>query len=107
MLSFPLEIFKNKKEDLNKAKRQYKALVRELMKYITQTKKLKYHRGFIEDFFKIMKVGLGFKKLNHYTINSIHKFTSLTVLLAGLIVFLRIKTKKDFQKFAEGTLFND
>ncbi len=35
-----------------------------------------------------------------------HKFTSLTVLLAALIVFLRIKTKKDFQRFAEGTLLN-
>lgn len=106
MLSFPLETYKHKKEDLNKAKRQYKALVNELMKYILKTKKIKYHRGFIEDFFKIMKVGLGFKKLNRFTKNSMHKFTALCVLLAGLIVFLRVKTKKDFQKFAEGTLLN-
>lgn len=45
MLSFPLEIFKNKKEDLRKAKRHYKALVKELMNYIMETKKIKYHRG--------------------------------------------------------------
>lgn len=106
ILSFPLETFENKKENLDKAKKHYRALVDELMKYITQTKKIKYHRGFIEDFFKVMKVGLGFKKLNRYTMNSMHKFTSLTVLLAALIVFLRIKTKKDFQRFAEGTLLN-
>jgi hypothetical protein len=61
ILSFPLETFENKKENLDKAKKHYKALVDELMKYITKTKKLKYHRGFIEDFFKVMKVGLGFK----------------------------------------------
>ena len=104
MLSFPLEIFKNKKENLKKAKRQYMALVKELLNFITETKKIKYHRGFIEDFFKIMKVGFGFKKLNRYTLRSMHKFTALNILLAGLIVYLRIETKKDFQKFAEGTL---
>ena len=104
MLSFPLEIFKNKKKNLKKAKRQYMALVKELMDFIMETKKIKYHRGFIEDFFKIMKVGLGFKKLNRYTLKSMHKFTALNILLAGLIVYLRIETKKDFQQFAEGTL---
>ena len=62
MLSFPLEIFKNIKKNLKKAKRQYMVLVKELMEFIIETKKIKYHRGFIEDFFKIMKVGLGFKK---------------------------------------------
>ena len=72
--------------------------------YSNETKKIKYHRGFIEDFFKIMKVGLGFKKLNRYTLKSMHKFTALNILLAGLIVYLRIETKKDFQQFAEGTL---
>ena len=80
MLSFPLEIFKNKKENLKKAKRQYMALVKELMSFITETKKIKYHRGFIEDFFKIMKVGFGFKKLNRYTLKSMHKFTALNIL---------------------------
>lgn len=104
MLSFPLDIYKHQHTDLNKAKAQYKALVEELMEKITKTKKIKYHRGFIEDFFKIMKVGLGFKKLNRYTLESMHKFTSLNILLAGLIVYLRIETKKDFQMFAEGTL---
>ena len=104
MLSFPLEIFKNKKENLKKAKRQYMALVKELMNFIMKTKKIKYHRGFIEDFFKIMKVGFGFKKLNRYTLKSMRKFTALNIFLAGLIVYLRIETKKDFQKFAEGTL---
>ena len=104
MLSFPLEVFKNKKKNIKKAKRQYIALVKELMNYITETKKIKYHRGFIEDFFKIMKVRFGFKKLNRYTLRSMHKFTALNILLAGLIVYLRIETKKDFQMFAEGTL---
>ena len=104
ILMYPLDIFKHKKIDLKKAKRQYEALVNELLNYIDDKKKIKYRRGFIEDFFKIMKVGLGFKKLNRYTTNSMRKYTSLTVLLAGIIVHLRIKTKADFQKFAEGTL---
>lgn len=106
ILSFPLEIYKQKNENLKKAKRQYMALVKELMDSITQTKKIKYQRGFIEDFFKIMKVGLGFKKLKRYTLKSMRKFTALTILLAGLIVYLRIDSKKDFQKFAEGRLLN-
>ena len=105
ILSYPLDIYKHKKSDLKKAKIQYEALVRKLLEYLEKPKKIKYHRGFIEDFFKIMKIGLGFKKLNRFTHNSMHKFTSLTVLLAGLIVHLCVKKKGDFQKLAEGTLW--
>ena len=38
MLSFPLEVFKNKKENLEKAKRHYRALVKELMDHIMETR---------------------------------------------------------------------
>lgn len=53
------------------------------MNSITKTKKIKYYRGFIEDFFKVMKVGFGFKKLNRYSLKSMRKFTALNILLAA------------------------
>ena len=106
MLHFPLNLYKQKKINIKKAIKQYTALVKEFFSLISNKKKIKYQRGFIEDFFKIMKVGFQFKKLNRYTSASMRKFTALNILLAGLIVYLKIKTKKDFQKFAEGTLLH-
>lgn len=104
VLSYPLETYKLSKSDQEKAKEQYEKLVNELLQRLEKPKRIKYKRGFIEDFFKIMKVNLGFKNLNKNTMKSIRKHTALTVLLAGLIVHLRIKTKSDFQNFAEGNL---
>ena len=104
ILSYPLDTYKLSKKDQKKAKEQYERLVKELLENLDKPKRIKYNRGFIEDFFKIMKINLGFKNLNKFTLNSIRKHTALTVLIAGLIVHLRIKTKSDFQKFSEGKL---
>lgn len=71
---------------------------------LEKPKRIKYNGGFIEDFFRIMKINLGFKNLNKFTLNSIRKHTALTVLIAGLIVHFRINTKSNFQKFAEGKI---
>lgn len=104
LLSYSLETYKLSKNEQIKAKKQYKYLVEELLERLKKPKKIKYNRGFIEDFFKIMKINLGFKHLNKFTMKSIRRHTALTVLMAGLIVHLRIKTKSDFQKFSEGKL---
>jgi len=48
---------------------------------------------------------LGFKQLNRYTLNSMSKYTSIVVLLAGIITYLRINSKTDFQKFSEGKFY--
>lgn len=80
-------------------------LVNELLESLDKRNEMKFHRGYIEDFFKLLKEGLGFKNLNRYILKSIRKYTSLTVLLAGIIVHLRINTKTDFQKFAEGKFY--
>ena len=104
VLSYPLDTYKLSKKEQNKAKKQYERLVKELLESLDKPKRIKYNRGFIEDFFKIMKINLGFKNLNKFTLNSIRKHTALTVLIAGLIVHLRIKTKADFQKFSEGKM---
>ena len=72
---------------------------------IDKRDKIKFHRGFIEDFFKLLKEGFGFKQLNRYTLNSMSKYTSIVVLLAGIITYLRINSKTYFQKFSEGKFY--
>jgi len=104
ILDFPLHLF-HAKSNLKKVKKEYTKLVNELLDSIDKRNEIKFHRGYIEDFFKLLKEGLGFKNLNRYTLNSMRKYTALTVLLAGIIVHLRIKTKTDFQRFAEGKLY--
>ena len=104
ILDFPLHLF-HAKSNLKKVKKQYVELVNELLESLDKRNEIKFHRGYIEDFFKLLKEGLGFKNLNRYTLKSMRKYTALTVLLAGIIVHLRINTKTDFQKFAEGKFY--
>jgi hypothetical protein len=58
-------------------------------------------RSKIEDFNKLLKVGLSLNKIHSYTAKSIHKFTYLSVLLAGLITFIGFRTKKPLQRLTE------
>ena len=46
-----------------------------------------------------------FKQLNRYTLNSMSKYTAIVVLVAGIITYLRINSKTDFQKFSEGKFY--
>ena len=104
MLNYPLHLF-HAKSNLKRVKKTCKKLVQEFLEKIDERDKIKYHRGFIEDFFKLLKEGLGFKQLNRYTLNSMSKYTSIVVLLAGIITYLRINSKTDFQKFSEGKFY--
>ena len=104
MLNYPLHLF-HAKSNLKRVKKAYEKLVHEFLEKIDERDKIKCHRGFIEDFFKLLKQGLGFKQLNRYTLNSMSKYTSIVVLLAGIITYLRINSKTDFQKFSEGKFY--
>ena len=104
MLNYPLHLF-HAKSNLNKVKKAYKKLVDEFFENIDKRDKIKFHRGYIEDYFKLLKKGLGFKQLNRYTLKSMKKYTSLAVLLSGIITHLLIGSKTDFQKFSEGKFY--
>ena len=104
IFSYPLDCYFNKK-NTSKLKRKYKTLVDSLMSNIMNKKVIKYQRSHIEDYFKLLKEGLGFKHLHKYTFNSMHKATSLIVLLSGIIIHYCVDTKQDFQRLAEGTFF--
>ena len=79
MLNYPLHLF-HAKSNLKKVKKVYEKLINEFLEKIDKRDKIKFHRGFIEDFFKLLKEGLGFKQLNRYTLNSMSKYTSIVVL---------------------------
>ncbi|MBE6487456.1 MAG: hypothetical protein E7Z86_01915 [Methanosphaera stadtmanae] len=98
MFSYLLDYFYNKK-DTNILKREYKRLVKKLMDNLPNRKVIRYKRSIIEDYFKFIKEGLGFKHLHNYTFDSMHKSTSLIVLLSGIIIHSCINTKNDFQIF--------
>jgi len=104
IFSYPLDYFYNKK-DTNKLKREYKMLVNELMANLSNRKVIKYKRSIIEDYFKFIKEGLGFKHLHKYTFDSMHKTTSLIVLLSGIIIHSCVNTKNDFQMLSESKYF--
>ena len=104
IFSYPLDYFYNKR-NTNKLKREYKKLVDELMANLLNRKVIKYKRSIIEDYFKFIKEGLGFKHLHKYTFESMHKVTSLIVLLSGLIIHYCVDTKNDFQMLSESKYF--
>ena len=62
ILSYLLDTYKLSKKEQKKVKAQYKSLVKKLLKSLDKPKIIKYNRGFIEDFFKIMKINIGYKK---------------------------------------------
>lgn len=104
IFTYPLDYFYNKK-DTDRLKREYKMLVKELMANLPNRKVIKYKRSIIEDYFKFIKEGLGFKHLHKYTFDSMHKATSLIVLLSGIIIHNCINTKNDFQMLSESKYF--
>ncbi|MDR2966490.1 MAG: hypothetical protein LBU74_00880 [Methanobacteriaceae archaeon] len=58
-------------------------------------------RSKIEDFNKLLKVGLSLRKIHSYTKESIHKTVWLNVLLGGIITSLGFRTKKEIQRLTE------
>lgn len=61
-------------------------LVNELMSHLENRKVIKYQRSYIEDYFKFIKEGLGFKHMHRYTYDSMNKTTPPLVLLSGIII---------------------
>ena len=75
IFTYPLDYFYNKK-DTDRLKREYKMLVKELMANLPNRKVIKFKRSIIEDYFKFIKEGLGFKHIHKYTFDSKQKATS-------------------------------
>jgi hypothetical protein len=100
MLTYPLQIFKDKKTE-KEAKKLYNTLKKILSKKIQNWQHYKPIRGKIEDFFKLCKSGLSLKKLHKYTPESAERTTILTVFLAGLITTLGYSSKTALQKLSE------
>ncbi|MGL4669591.1 MAG: IS5-like element ISMefo1 family transposase, partial [Methanobacteriaceae archaeon] len=100
ILTYPLPLFHNKKEQ-KESKKLYQQLKRQLLKKISKWKKYKPIRGKIEDFFKLCKSGLSMKKIHKYTPKSVQRTVILNVLLAGLITTLGYNTKTALQKLSE------
>ena len=54
ILDFPLHLF-HAKSNLKKVKKQYMRLVNELLESLDKRNEIKFHWGYIEDFFKLLK----------------------------------------------------
>lgn len=104
IFSYPLDYFYNKR-DTKRLKREYRMIINELMAHLSNRKVIKFQRSYIEDYFKFIKEGLGFKHMHRYTYDSMYKATSLIVLLSGIIIRLCVDTKEDFQKLSESRYF--
>jgi hypothetical protein len=100
MLTYPLQVFRDKKQE-TKTRKLYKTLKVILFEKIKKWKQYKLIRGKIVDFFKLCKSGLKLKKLHKYTKKSAKRTTILTVFLAGLITTLGYNSKTDLQKLSE------
>jgi len=96
-LSHSLNTFK----DGGKDKEFYEALAKATLERLENWEKYKGLRSKIEDFNKLLKVGLSLTKVHRYTEESIHKFVWLNVLLGGLITSLGFRTKKEIQRLTE------
>ncbi|GAA5819269.1 MAG: Pseudogene of transposase [Methanobrevibacter sp. CfCl-M3] len=96
-ISYPLDCFDMKNND----KELYELLARKTMEKLKNWENYKGLRSKIEDFNKLLKVGLSLNKIHCYTKKSIHKTTYLNVLLGGLITFLGFRTKKPLQRLTE------
>lgn len=84
-LPCPLQVFNQTKRFI-KEKHLYNNLKHELFKKLGQWKKFKPIRGKIEDFFKLLKLGLNMKQIHKYTPKSVKKTAYLNVFLESLII---------------------
>ena len=96
-ISFPLEVF----TDRGKDKEFYKALTKKVLERLENWENYKGLRNKIEDFNKLLKVGLSLTKIHRYTKESTHKFVWLNVFLGGIITSNDFRTKKEIQRLTE------
>jgi hypothetical protein len=102
-LSYPLDVFKKKKQ-INEKKALYQNLKSLLLKKIENWKEFKPIRGKIEDFFKVTKQAFGLDKLHKYTTESITKHVFLAILLTTIVIQQGYMTKTAMQQLAEGNI---
>ena len=100
VLSYSLNIFKNKKQ-LNKNKRLFKRLKKELISKLMNWKHYKPIRGKIEDYFKVLKNSLEMRKIHKFTPKSVEKTLYLYVLLGTLLVQNSDTSKTGLQKLSQ------
>jgi transposase len=96
-LSYSLDCFKDKIPN----KKIFKTLYRRFKALLYNWKDYKGIRSKIEDFFKLMKNGVGYTKIPVYTYKSAAKNTFLNVLLVDLIVAHLTPNNKELQRLAE------
>jgi hypothetical protein len=82
-------------------KKLFEAIAGRTMEKLKHWEDYKGLRSKIEDFNKLLKLVLSLNKIHSYTAKSIHKFTYLNLLLAGLITFIGFRTKKPLQRLIE------
>ena len=102
-LSYPLDVFKNKKK-LKQNKSLFKSLKNILLTKLNDWKELKPIRGKIEDFFKVAKEAFGLGQLHKYTTASITRHVYLCILLTTITIQNGYKTKTQLQQLAEGNI---
>ena len=102
-MSYPLTIYKNKKE-FEKNKKLIEHLERLLLIKLENWKEYKPTRGIIEDFFKAAKGAFGLGKFHGYTDKSMYKNIYLCLLLTAIVVQCGFKTKTQLQQLAEGKI---
>jgi len=96
-ISYSLKTFTDEGRD----KEFYEELTKKTLERLKNWDKYKGLRSKIEDFNKLLKVGLSLSKVHRYTKQSIHKFVWLNVLLGGLITSCGFRTKKEIQRLTE------
>jgi hypothetical protein len=96
-ISYPLECFTGK----DRNKKLYEELTKKVLEMLKNWKDYKGIRSKIEDFNKLLKVGLSLRKVHRYTEESIHRIVCLNVFLGGLITSLGFRTKKEIQRLTE------
>ena len=102
-MSYPLTIYKNKKE-FEENKKLIEHLERLLLIKLENWKEYKPTRGIIEDFFKAAKGAFGLGKFHGYTDKSMYKNIYLCLLLTAIVVQCGFKTKTQLQQLAEGKI---
>ena len=102
-MSYPLTIYKNKKE-FEENKKLIEHLERLLLIKLENWKDCKPIRGIIEDFFKAAKGAFGLGKFHSFTDKSMYKNIYLCLLLTAIVVQTGFKTKTQLQQLAEGKI---
>jgi hypothetical protein len=99
-VSYPLQVFSDM-QSVEREKKFFIGMKEKFEKKIKKWKDFKPLRSRIEDIFKLLKEGLYRGKIHRYTEKSCHRFVICSVLLAGAIIYVGIRSKEHLQTLAE------